>query len=81
MDHHLGNAVLSLPVVRALAAHFECGVDLLVDERYGALARGVEGVGRVIEFPAQRDGHGRKQKPAGRVVGVVLRMLAVGIRR
>ncbi len=34
IDHHLGNTVLSMPVIEALAAYFERPVDVLVDARY-----------------------------------------------
>ena len=69
IDHHLGNTVLQLPVVAALADHFDAGVDLLLDGRYvdlaDALPAGVR-VNRTWAYPPQRDAAGRKHKPWGR---------------
>ena len=75
-DHHLGNAVLSLPVVAAFARHFDAGVDLLVDARYASLPRGIPGVRRVLEMPAQRDGFGRKRADVPRILVLLARLAA-----
>ena len=71
IDHHLGNTVIMLPVLAALADYFEHGVDVLVDERYDtlidALPRGTK-INRLRLYPAQRDGYFRKNKAVAPVV-------------
>jgi ADP-heptose:LPS heptosyltransferase len=49
-NHHLGNFVVSIPVIRALAAYFREPIDLLVDGCHASLAERIPGVGRVIVF-------------------------------
>ncbi len=66
IDHHLGNTVVMLPVLVALAKHFEQGVDVLVDDRYAVLIDALpetSKINRIRKYPAQRDGQFRKQKP------------------
>jgi len=53
LDRHLGNNVLSLPIAEALGRSFTDGVELLVDERYVALARLVCPSVRVIAAPSR----------------------------
>ena len=65
IDHHLGNTVIMLPVLAALAEFFEHGVDVLVDERYHSLVEAMprgKGINRLRLYPAQRDGYFRKNK-------------------
>lgn len=52
-DHHMGNLIISLPVINALASHFQEPPDLLVDERYAPLAALLPAKPRVLSYPAQ----------------------------
>lgn len=52
-DHHLGNFVLSLPVIETLAAWFHERPLVVVDERYGGLVRRLPSVGEVLLYPDQ----------------------------
>ena len=75
-DHHLGNTVLSLPVIAALGRYFEAGVDLAVDARYAGLVGDLPGVRRVERMPAQRDGHGKKRPAVAATVRLMGRLAA-----
>lgn len=76
IDHHLGNTVLSLPVIQALANHFDHGIDLLIDERYLCFAQQLDNVNRVIPFPSQRDAFGNSRGPVQQTVKLVLKLLS-----
>lgn len=52
-DHHMGNLIISLPVINALASHFQEPPDLLVDARYAPLAALLPAKPRVLSYPAQ----------------------------
>lgn len=49
LNHHLGDFVLSMPTLVALANTFQCPVDLLTDERNAELVRSMPGFERIIE--------------------------------
>ena len=53
IDRHLGNAVISLPVVQRLLEHFHDPPDLLVDERYAPLFARLPAAGRICAYPQQ----------------------------
>ena len=76
IDHHLGNTVITLPILQELARHFAHGIDLLVDDRYLDLARHVQNVNRLESYPAQRTVDGRSRSPSGEIVALHLRLLA-----
>lgn len=76
IDHHMGNFVISLPVVHRLLSHFHEPPDLLVDERYLALARTLPRVGRVLGYPGQgrrRRGIVGNLRPMALMAGLALR--------
>ena len=74
-NHHLGNFVLSVPVVAALAAHFRAPADLLVDGRHASLAAAIPGAGRVTVFT-----HGKKDR-SSLATGLHFVRLAWSLRR
>jgi len=79
LDHHLGNSVIQLPVIAALARYFVAGIDLLIDARYAELATALEPADRprrVRPYPAQRDSHFRKHKPLAAIARVWADVLA-----
>lgn len=79
LDHHLGNTVIQLPVIAALARHFSRGVDLLIDARYADLAAALPSdvrPNRVRNYPAQRDGQFGKRKPLAAIARVWAGVLA-----
>ena len=49
-DHHLGDFVISLPTLQALARHFDAPVDAIVDARYASLARLLPDFDTVIPY-------------------------------
>ena len=53
IDRHLGNAVISMPVVQRLLAHFHEPPDLLVDERYLPLFARLPAACRLEPYPQQ----------------------------
>jgi ADP-heptose:LPS heptosyltransferase len=53
IDHHLGNTVLSLPVIERLAAYFEHPVHVLVDARYAELVALLPSVSHIVTYPQQ----------------------------
>ena len=53
IDHHLGNLLISMPVIQAFAERFEGSLDVMVDERYACLVRLLAGRMRVLGYPAQ----------------------------
>jgi ADP-heptose:LPS heptosyltransferase len=67
IDRHLGNVVLSLPILQAFASHFNAGIDLMIDRRYRLFADQLSGLRRVIPYPAQRDDHNRKIRANARI--------------
>jgi ADP-heptose:LPS heptosyltransferase len=48
INHHLGNFVVSLPFIEAIAAHFRTRPDVIVDHRYAPLAELLPSIGRVL---------------------------------
>lgn len=50
-DHHMGNTVLTLPIIEAFARHFDNGTDLLIDRRYAALPAMLGAAGRIRVIP------------------------------
>ena len=74
-NHHLGNFVLSVPVLSALAAYFRAPPDLLVDGRHASLAAAIPRAGRVRVFS-----HGKKDR-SSLATGLHFLRLAWAIRR
>lgn len=73
-DHHMGNLVISLPVINALAAYFENPPDVLVDARYASLAALLPAPLRVIAYPEQ-SAKRRGLLPNLEPVSLMLRMM------
>jgi len=66
-DRHLGNLVLSMPVIEALVAYFKEKPTVVVDERYVPLVERLPAIGRLLSYPDQtvkRRGALRNLKPA-----------------
>jgi ADP-heptose:LPS heptosyltransferase len=50
-DHHLGNTVISLPILEALSAYFQSDVDFLIDGRYAPLLQRLPSHPTLIHWP------------------------------
>jgi ADP-heptose:LPS heptosyltransferase len=59
INHHLGNFVVSLPFLDAIAAQFDQPVDLVVDSRFACLARSLPHAGQVIPYEQHHRRNGR----------------------
>lgn len=79
IDHHLGNTVLMLPVIAAMAEYFDAGLDVLVDARYTAFVERVPHTNRVWRYPPQRK-DGRKAKSKNAIAEAKL-LLGINRRR
>lgn len=77
IDRHLGNLVISLPVIDRLASYFRGAVDVLVDERYACLVRRLRSGARILGYPEQ--GAKRRTPLANLRPGIVA--LRAGLRR
>lgn len=73
INHHVGNFVVSLPFLDALAAHFGPEVDALVDSRFACLARFLPSVHDVIPY-VQQERRGRKLRQAQHFVATIRRL-------
>jgi ADP-heptose:LPS heptosyltransferase len=70
INHHLGNFVVSLPVLNAISAACARPADMVVDERFACLARLLPHAGRIIPY-AQQHRRGSRLKQATDFVGLV----------
>jgi ADP-heptose:LPS heptosyltransferase len=73
IDHHLGNLLITLPVIQAFAERFDGELGVMVDERYSSLVRLLPGPMRVLEYPSQakrRRGVRENLGPASVVLGM-----------
>jgi len=77
IDGHLGNFVISLPVIAALLDYFHAAPEVIVDARYAPLIRRLPGVGRVRVYPEQ----GRRRRGLVRNVAPLAAMVGAGLRR
>jgi len=75
INHHLGNFVVSLPFIDALAAHFKQPVDIIVDSRFACLARLLPHAGQVIPYVQHHRREG-KLKQAGEFGALIRRLVA-----
>lgn len=79
-DHHMGNLIIALPVINALAAYFHNPPDVIVDERYAAIVRLLPAELSVISYPGQADrrrGLLRNLKPIGLSLALALKRHSV----
>lgn len=73
INHHVGNFVVSLPFLHALAAHFGDRVDVLVDSRFACLARLLPGIRSVIPYE-QHDRRSSRLRHACRFLALARRL-------
>lgn len=75
INHHLGNFVVSLPFLDAIAAKFDGPVDMVVDSRFAGLARLLPHAGTVIPYVQhhRRDG---KIRQAADFAALIRRLMA-----
>ena len=52
-DHHMGNTILTLPIIEELAQYFTKGIDLLIDHRYIELPAMLASSERIRVLPYQ----------------------------
>ncbi|MFH0907683.1 MAG: glycosyltransferase family 9 protein [bacterium] len=64
INHHLGNFVVSLPFLDAIAAPFNQPVDLVVDSRYACLAQLLPHGGNVIPYRQHHRRNGKLRQAA-----------------
>ena len=77
LDYHLGNVVVSLPVIEALAAHFEQPPSVIVDERFAPLVKMLKSVGKVYGYPSQS----KKRRGVIRNIRPTAMMIALAAKR
>ncbi len=52
-DRHMGNLVVSLPVIQTLLSYFDHPPDVMVDERFAPLLALLPALGKVLPYPHQ----------------------------
>lgn len=62
INHHLGDFVLSLPVLQKLAAYFDAPVDAVVDSRFAGIARLLPSIRDVMAYEQKNRRQGKAKQ-------------------
>ena len=73
-DYHLGDFVISLPIIEALARYFVSPIDLLVARQHAELAALLPGAGNINIMPFTQDKKVRTPRQGVRFLSLLLRL-------